>query len=171
MEHLAHLAHPVVDIDFGTAHAPRRLTTHRDEMFTLATVETAVFARASLLGIPAPKHSPSKRGMEIMRPWPVGFHTWPSLWPQIWSTTGTDAHAYSIRPQKPSSVPQGVVCPQNQQSGVASAAKWRTIVPLGSSTNNGPVESETQSAGAWSTRLVLASLCASAHCRARYEWW
>ena len=56
MEHLAHLAHPVVDIDFGTAHAPRRLTTHRDEMFTLATVETAVFARASLLGIPAPKH-------------------------------------------------------------------------------------------------------------------
>src|SRR5678815_672463 len=56
MEHLANLAHPVVDIDFGTAQAQRRFTTHRDEMFTLATVETAVFDRAYLLGIPAPKH-------------------------------------------------------------------------------------------------------------------
>ena len=56
MEHLADLAHPVVHIDFGTAQAQRRFTTHRDEMFTLATVETAVFDRAYLLGIPAPKH-------------------------------------------------------------------------------------------------------------------
>src|SRR5215471_18062506 len=56
MEHLADLAHPVVDIDFGTAQAQRRFTTHRDEMFTLATVETAVCNRAYLLGIPTPEH-------------------------------------------------------------------------------------------------------------------
>ena len=56
MEHLADLAHPVVNIDFGTAQAQRRFTAHRDEMFALATVETAVFDRAYLLGIPAPEH-------------------------------------------------------------------------------------------------------------------
>src|SRR4029453_14030129 len=56
MEHLADLAHPVVDIDFGTAQAQRRFTAHRDEMFALATVETAVFDRAHLLGIPTPEH-------------------------------------------------------------------------------------------------------------------
>jgi hypothetical protein len=41
-EPLADLAHPVVNIDFGTAQAQRRFTAHRDEMFALATVETAV---------------------------------------------------------------------------------------------------------------------------------
>src|SRR4029450_216226 len=56
MEHLADLAHPVVDIDFGTAQAQRRFTAHRDEMFAPATVETAVFDSAYLLGIPAPEH-------------------------------------------------------------------------------------------------------------------
>jgi hypothetical protein len=55
MEHLADLAHPVVDIDFGTAQAQRRFTAHRDEMFALATVETAVFDSAELLGRPAPE--------------------------------------------------------------------------------------------------------------------
>src|SRR5215510_12757099 len=56
MEPLADLAHPVVDIDFGTAQAQRRFTAHRDAMFALATVETAVFDKADLLGIPAPEH-------------------------------------------------------------------------------------------------------------------
>src|SRR5215470_19275390 len=56
MEHLADLAHPVVHVDFGTAQAQRRFTAHRDEMFALATVETAVFDRAYLLGIPTPEH-------------------------------------------------------------------------------------------------------------------
>src|SRR5215470_15580943 len=56
MQHLADLAHPVVNIDLGTAQAQRRFTAHRDEMFALATVETAVFDRAYLLGIPAPEH-------------------------------------------------------------------------------------------------------------------
>src|SRR5262249_40338271 len=56
MEHLADLAHPVVHIDFGTAQAQRRCTAHRDEMFALATADTAVCDRAYLLGIPAPEH-------------------------------------------------------------------------------------------------------------------
>src|ERR1700720_2080069 len=55
MEHLADLAYPVVHIDFGTAQAQRRFTAHRNDMFALATVETAVFDSAYLLGIPAPE--------------------------------------------------------------------------------------------------------------------
>ena len=43
--------------------------------------------------------SPHKRGMEIMRLWPPGFHTWPSLLLRIWWTTETDGHAHSIRRQ------------------------------------------------------------------------
>src|SRR6516164_3749746 len=56
MEDLAHLTDPVVHVDFGAAQAQRRLTAHRDEMFALATVETAVFDRAYLLGLPTPEH-------------------------------------------------------------------------------------------------------------------
>ena len=56
MQHLAALADPVVDRDFGTAQAQRRFTAHRDEMCALATVETAVFDKAYLLGLPAPEH-------------------------------------------------------------------------------------------------------------------
>ena len=50
---------------------------------------------------------PHKRGVKIMRPWPLGFHsplgfhTWPSLSPRMWLTTETDGHAHSIRSQKP----------------------------------------------------------------------
>ena len=56
MEHLADLADPVVDVHFGTAQAQRRFTAHRDEMFALSTVETAVFNIAHLVGIPTPEH-------------------------------------------------------------------------------------------------------------------
>ena len=56
MEHLADLADPVVDVHLGTAQAQRRFTAHRDAMFALSTVETAVFDRAHLVGIPTPEH-------------------------------------------------------------------------------------------------------------------
>ena len=53
---------------------------------------------------------PHKRGMEIMRLWPLGFHTWPSLLPRIWWTTETDGQTYSMRRQTPASVPPDVAC-------------------------------------------------------------
>src|SRR5512134_51273 len=40
MEHLAALADPGVDIDFGAAQAQRRLTAHRHQMCALSTLRT-----------------------------------------------------------------------------------------------------------------------------------
>jgi hypothetical protein len=56
MQHLADLADPVVDVDFGTSQAQRRFTAHRAPVFALATLQTAVLDIAYLLGIPAPEH-------------------------------------------------------------------------------------------------------------------
>src|SRR5690348_11422860 len=107
--------------------------------------------------------------MEIMRLWPQGFHTWPSLSPQIWWTTETDGHAHSTRRQKPSSVPPDVACPQNRQSATASAARSRTTARLGSSRSNARVESATQSADVWLTRLAPVCPYASGHYRGLHE--
>src|SRR5262245_12033675 len=115
--------------------------------------------------------SPHKRGMEIMRPWPLCFHTWPSPSPQIWSTTATDAHVHSIRLRKPSSVPQDVACPQNRQSASVCAARSKTIAPLDSSTSNARVERQTQTADVWSTRLALVCPYASVDYQAPHESW
>src|SRR5438132_11694572 len=56
MEHLADLADPVVDVHFGTAQAQRPFTAHRDAMFALSTVETAVFDIAHVVRIRTPEH-------------------------------------------------------------------------------------------------------------------
>src|SRR5262245_48902750 len=92
--------------------------------------------------------------MEIMRLWPLGFHTWTSLSLRIWWTTETDWHTHSIRRQTPASVPQDVACPQNRRSATAYAAKSRTIARLGSSRSNVRVESGTQNVDVWPTRLA-----------------
>src|SRR5207248_8012627 len=76
---------------------------------------------------------PHNRGMEIMRLWPTGFHTGPSLSPRIGWTTETDGHAYSMRPQTPSSVPPDVACRHNRRSATASAAQSRTTARLDAS--------------------------------------
>src|SRR5229473_1181364 len=89
--------------------------------------------------------TPQKRGMEIMRLLPACFHTWPSLWLPIWSTTEMDAHAHSIRRQRPSTVVPDVACQQNRQSATVCAARSKTTARLGSSTNNVRAENETQS--------------------------
>src|SRR5438094_967581 len=128
-------------------------------------------AAAFLFGLRSLSTSPHKRGMEIMRPWPWCFHTWPSPSPQIWSTTETDAHVHSIRPRKPSSVPQDVACPQNRQSASVCAARSKTIAPLDSSTSNARVERQTQTADVWSTRHALVCLYASVDYRAPHESW
>src|SRR5215831_10370931 len=87
--------------------------------------------------------SPHKRGVEIMRLWPWGFHTWPSLSPRIWWTTETDGPAHSIRPHTPSSVPPEVSCPQKRRSATASAARASTTVRLGASRSHARGESAT----------------------------
>jgi hypothetical protein len=56
MEHLTNLSDPMVDIDFGTSQAQRRLTAHGNAMFPLTTMETAVFDIAYLVRIPTPEH-------------------------------------------------------------------------------------------------------------------
>ena len=56
MQHVADLADPVIDVDFSAAQAQRRFAAHRDEMFTLSTVETPVFDIADFLRISAPEH-------------------------------------------------------------------------------------------------------------------
>src|SRR2546425_8487622 len=104
-----------------------------------------------------------------MRHQPVGFHTWPSLSPRIWWTIETDGHAYSIPQQTPSSVPQDVSCPQSRRSVIASAARSKTTARLDSSRSNARVESGTQTADVWPTRLVPVCPCASVHYRERYE--
>src|SRR5712691_7833203 len=114
--------------------------------------------------------SPHKRGMEIMRLWPPGFHTWPSLSPRIWWTTEMDGHAHSIRRQKPASVPQDVSCPQNRRSATASAARSRTTAPLDSSRSNARGESGTQSVDVWPTRLAPVCPYASGDYRGSHEW-
>src|SRR5215510_14432701 len=42
MEHLAHLAHPLVHIDFGAAQAQRGFTAHRHAMGALPTAKTPI---------------------------------------------------------------------------------------------------------------------------------
>src|SRR6266446_6178221 len=48
VEDLAHLTHPVVDMDFGAPQAQRRLPAHRYQVLALATVQTAVLDVADL---------------------------------------------------------------------------------------------------------------------------
>ena len=92
MEHLADLAHPVVHIDFGTAQAQRRFTAHRDEMFALTTVETAVFDRAYLLGIPAPEHLVHEaiivRIFPSKKPWNFQYYPIFQLVARTWHALG-----------------------------------------------------------------------------------
>src|SRR5215468_8948898 len=56
VEDLAHLADPVVDVDFRTTQAQRRLTAHRHHVLALATVQAAVFDGAHLLRIATTEH-------------------------------------------------------------------------------------------------------------------
>jgi hypothetical protein len=56
MEHLAHLAHPVIHIDFGAASAQRRFAAHRDAMRALSAMQTPILKRAHLVRIAASKH-------------------------------------------------------------------------------------------------------------------
>src|SRR2546421_13012273 len=106
-----------------------------------------------------------------MRPWLLRLHIWPSLWPLISSTTETDAHAHSIRQQRPATVAPSAFYPQNRQSATACVAQSKTTAPLGLSKSNAPVESETHSAGVWPPRLAPACPCASAQYPVPHEWW
>src|SRR4029450_836215 len=56
VEHLADLAHPVVDIDFGTAQTQRRFTAHRDAMGAFSTIQTSVVDIAHLWGMTGSEH-------------------------------------------------------------------------------------------------------------------
>src|SRR5215471_4079068 len=56
MEHPAHLADPVVDVDFGAAQAQRRLTTHSDLMGALPTMQTPIRDIPHPLRIAADEH-------------------------------------------------------------------------------------------------------------------
>src|SRR5437879_2658702 len=56
MQHLADLSNPIVDIDFGTSQAQRRLATHRHHMLALATMLTAIVDIAHLVGMTAAEH-------------------------------------------------------------------------------------------------------------------
>ena len=56
MEHVADFADKLIDIDLGTSQAQGGLTTHGDEMFALAAIETSVVEVADLLGIATPEH-------------------------------------------------------------------------------------------------------------------
>jgi hypothetical protein len=68
--HRAHLPAPVVDVDCGAPHTPRRLTTHGDTRGALPTLQTARRARAHRVGIPASEHlghEASIRGRMVAR--------------------------------------------------------------------------------------------------------
>ena len=56
VEDLTHLAHPVVDVDFGAPQAPGRLTAQRHQGFALATGHAAVCDIASLFWIATRQH-------------------------------------------------------------------------------------------------------------------
>src|SRR5215216_3863320 len=56
MQHLAHLADPVIHVDFGAAQAQRRFAAHGDAMGALPTMETAVLDIAHLVGVPTAEH-------------------------------------------------------------------------------------------------------------------
>jgi hypothetical protein len=56
MEHLAYLADPVVNIDFGAPQAQGRFTAHGYHMLPLATVQAAVFDVAYLFRVATPQH-------------------------------------------------------------------------------------------------------------------
>src|SRR6516165_2161936 len=56
MEHPTDLADPVVDVDFGAAQAQRRLTTHRDLMGALPTMQTPILDIPHPLRIAACEH-------------------------------------------------------------------------------------------------------------------
>src|SRR2546426_8947400 len=56
VEHRAHLAHPVVHVDFGTPQAQRRCAAHRHPMGALATLQAAVFDIAHLLRVATRQH-------------------------------------------------------------------------------------------------------------------
>ena len=56
VEDLAHLADPVVDVDFGAPQAQRRFTAHRHQMLALATLQAAVFDIAHLLWVATRQH-------------------------------------------------------------------------------------------------------------------
>ena len=56
MEGLAHLAHPVVDMDLGAASAPRRCAAHRHPMGALTTPQAAVCDRAHLCRVATRQH-------------------------------------------------------------------------------------------------------------------
>ena len=53
VQDLAHLAHPVIHVDFGARQAQRRFTTHRHPMFALTTIQTAILDIAHFIGITA----------------------------------------------------------------------------------------------------------------------
>src|SRR6266568_7085730 len=56
VEDLAHLADPVVDVDFGTTQAQRRFTAHRYQMFPLYTLQAAVFDGTHLFRVATRQH-------------------------------------------------------------------------------------------------------------------
>src|SRR4029453_5461255 len=56
VEHFAHLAHPVIHVDFGTSQAQRRFTAHCHPMSALATLQATVFDIAHLLWVATRQH-------------------------------------------------------------------------------------------------------------------
>ena len=56
LEHLADLAHPVIDVDLGAAQAQGGLTAHGDEVFTLPTIEASVVNVSDLFRIATREH-------------------------------------------------------------------------------------------------------------------
>jgi hypothetical protein len=56
VEDPAHLADPVVHVDFRTPQAQRRFTAHRHQVLALATVQAAVFDIAHLFRVATRKH-------------------------------------------------------------------------------------------------------------------
>src|SRR5687767_6281738 len=56
VESLAHLAHPGVDVNFGTPQAQRRFTAHGHQMVALSARLTAVFDIAHFVGVATVEH-------------------------------------------------------------------------------------------------------------------
>src|SRR5712691_2731030 len=56
VEDLAHLAHPIVNVDFGAPQAQRRFTAHRHPMGALSTLQAAVFDIAHLRRVTTLEH-------------------------------------------------------------------------------------------------------------------
>jgi hypothetical protein len=103
-----------------------------------------------------------------MQLWPSGVHTGPSLSPQIWSTTETEAPVHAMLPQRPSTVAPGASSPPHRHSARVGVAPSRTMARLEASRSQARGERTTHSAEVWPTRLARVCPCAGAPSRARH---